>query len=216
MWCPNFLSALSDVRWSFVTTFFWLAQTRITYFRSRPLQIDLVHSGTSVLFGHLWHHYDLLSQHTVEICLVRILKDSQESLHVKTTFFRQDRLVFFQVTNELFVPLDGEADHFRRFLLHRFFDDEESLTFSHFTDSCPQLTTKPLHSMEWSCHADKKKKLPCGPLLQLTGRPAHGYVPNTKHFERSLGNSDWRRCRVYQEVDREWHVSQHGGSKVPS
>ena len=51
--------------------------------------------------------------------------------------------------------------------------------------------------------ADKKKKLLFGPLSWPTVLPALGYVPK-QTFERQLGDSYWRRCRVHQGVDREW------------
>jgi hypothetical protein len=58
-------------------------------------------------------------------------------------------------------------------------ENDKTLAFNNFTDPCPELTKKQLQTMKGFDYADKKKKLPFGPLPWPTGLPAPGYVPKT-------------------------------------
>ena len=56
------------------------------------------------------------------------------------------------------------------------YENDKSLAFNNYTDSCPELTMKRLQTMEGFDYADG---LPFGPLPWPTGFPAPGYVPKT-------------------------------------
>ena len=62
----------------------------------------------------------------------------------------------------------------KRFLAD--YENDNSLAFNNYTDSCPELTMKRLQTMEGFDYADE---LPFGPLPWFTGFPAPGYVPKT-------------------------------------
>ena len=54
-------------------------------------------------------------------------------------------------------------------------------------------------------HSDKR--LRCHRSVAMADRASRAWLcTQNKPFERPLGNSCWRRCRVHQEVDREWHA----------
>ena len=56
------------------------------------------------------------------------------------------------------------------------YENDKSLAFDNYTDSCPELTMRRLQTMEGFDNADE---LPFGPLPWPTGFPAPGYVPKT-------------------------------------
>ena len=79
------------------------------------------------------------------------------------------------------------------------------MAFNNFTDPCPGLTKKRLQTLKWFDNADKKKKLPSGPLHWPTGFPAPGYVilPETNasgYDSDNFATSVWRLDRIDKRV----------------
>ena len=80
-------------------------------------------------------------------------------------------------------------------------EHDKSLAFNNFTDPCPELTKKRLQTLKWFDFADKKKKLPSGPLHWPTGFPAPGHVilpePNASGYDcDNFATSAWGLDRI--------------------
>ena len=107
-------------------------------------------------------------------------------------------------------PYDDEVQSIMKRLLTDS-DNDKSLTFNNFTDPCSELTKKKQQTMRVFDFADKKKKLPFGPLPRPTGHSRDWLSIPNKPFERPLGNSHWGWRRDHQQVGREWHAVKRRG-----
>ena len=88
-------------------------------------------------------------------------------------------------------------------------DNDKSLAINSFDDPCPELIKKQMQTMKGFDFADEEEGEVAFGSSALADRAARAWLcTKNKPFEQSLGNSQWRRCRVHQEVNRKWHVGQ--------